>query len=96
MVRPILISLILALCCTGGIVAVEAAAEVSLLGGTVVSIDQQTLTVTLRMPTGEIRSFAVMDRRLLQGISIGDHVSFELNEEERITKLVKLPMDPAN
>ena len=96
MARLILFCAILALCCAGIAVVDETAAEASLLGGTVISIDPQTLSLTLRMPTGDIRSFVALDRRLLQGINIGDHVSFELNEQEQLTKLVKLPMDPAN
>ena len=31
-----------------------------------------------------------------QGLGIGDHVSFELDEENRLIKITKLPVDPAN
>jgi hypothetical protein len=94
---PLLLSMALVLSWTmAGIAAPERSAEILLLGGTVVSIDQETSSVTLQMPSGESRLFAAIDRRLLQGISIGDHVTFQLNEEGKMTKLVKLPTDPAN
>ncbi len=70
--------------------------QMALLGGTIVSIDEGQVSVTLRMPEGDIRSFAAKDRRLLQGLSNGDHVSFELNENDTIIRLAKLPTDPAN
>ncbi len=70
--------------------------EVALLGGTILSIDQEALTLTIRMPSGESQALPVINRRLLQGLSIGDHVSFELDEENRLVKIIKLPVDPAN
>ena len=72
------------------------AAEVALLGGTILSIDQEALTLTIRMPSGESQILPVINRRLLQGLSIGEHVSFELDEENRLIKITKLPVDPAN
>mgnify|MGYP001612162224 FL=1 len=70
--------------------------EVALLGGTILSIDQDILTFPLRMPSGESRTLPLIDRRLLQGLSIGDHVSFELDQGNRLIKITKLPIDPAN
>ncbi len=71
-------------------------AEAALVGGTIVSIDQQALTVTILFPTGESRPLPVRDSRLLQGLSVGDHVTFELNQEQTLVKITKLPTDPAN
>ena len=71
-------------------------AEVALLGGTILSIDQDALTLTIRMPSGESQVLPVINRRLLQGLSIGDHVSFELDKENWLIKITKLPVDPAN
>ncbi len=79
-----------------GIAATESSAEILLLGGTVVSIDQESSSVTLHMPSGESSLFATIDRRLLQNVTIGDHVTYELNEAGKIIRLVKLPTDPAN
>jgi len=62
--------------------------EVALLGGTIVSIDQEALTLTIRMPSGE--------SQVLPVINMGEHVSFELDEENRLIKITKLPVDPAN
>lgn len=72
------------------------AIEVALLGGTILSIDQEALTLTIRMPSGESQALTVINGRLLQGLSIGDHVSFELDRENRLIKITKLPIDPAN
>lgn len=98
MFRRILLSvaLVASLYCTAGIAFVEASPGTALLGGTVLSIDQETLSVTMLMPTGESLVLVAVDRRLLQGISVGDHVSFELNKEDKLIKLIKLPTDPAN
>ena len=79
-----------------GIAATESSAEILLLGGTVVSIDQDSSSVTLRMPSGESHIFVAVDRRLLRDITIGDHVTYELNEAGKIIRLVQLPTDPAN
>ncbi|MCC2641498.1 MAG: uncharacterized protein K0S45_1911 [Nitrospira sp.] len=91
------VSLIVMLCFTLGVAAPEAP-EYSppLVGGTVVSIEQEALSMILRMPAGDIRSFAAIDRRLFQGINVGDHVSIETNEDGMVTKLIKLPTDPSN
>ena len=70
--------------------------EVALLGGTIVSIDQESPAITILMPSGESQALPVINRRLLQGLSIGDHVSFELDKENRLIKITKLPVDPAN
>lgn len=93
----ILAALILLICCTANpATASGPSAETALLGGTILSIDQEALTLTIRMPSGESRSLPVIDRRLLQGLSIGDHVSFELDQDNRLIKINKLPIDPAN
>ncbi len=97
MTPPVLLSMLFTLCWpVAGIAATESSAEIMLLGGTVISIDQDSSSVTLRMPSGESRIFATVDRRLLRDISIGDHVTYELNEAGKIIRLVKLPTDPAN
>ena len=76
--------------------SMSASAQTPLLGGTVLSIDEESLSVTLRMPQGDVRSFATINRQVLRGIAPGDHVSLELDGDDRITKLIKLPTDPAN
>ncbi len=94
---PLVFGTLLTLCSSvTGIAATESSAEIVLLGGTVVSIDQESSFLTLRMPSGESRVFATVDRRLLQNLATGDHVTYELNEAGKIIRLVKLPTDPAN
>lgn len=90
--------IILALPCTiaAGIAAAPPSAEAALQGGTVVSIDQETLTLTIVFPSGESRAFPVRDTRLLHGLSVGDHVTFEINEDNQLVKITELPIDPAN
>lgn len=79
-----------------GHAAAAAPSAAVLLGGTIVSIDQEALLLTVLFPTGDSRALPVRDPRLLQGLSVGDHVTFELNRERAIVKLTKLPTDPAN
>lgn len=81
---------------TEAIDAADGPAEILLLGGTVMAIDQDSSSVTLRLPSGESRLFALIDRRILKDISIGDHVTYELNDAGKIIRIVKLPTDPAN
>jgi len=89
-------ALIILLCFAAGISPGAASPGMALLGGTVLSIDQETLSVTMLMPTGESRVLVAADRKLLQGISVGDHVTFELSKDDKLIKLIKLPTDPAN
>lgn len=101
MIVPILIAALVVLTMTAGIsiaggAEIELPTRMALLGGTIVSIDEAKLSITLRMPEGEVRSFAAKDRRLLLGLNNGDHVSFELNDADTIIRLAKLPTDPAN
>ena len=77
-------------------IAAAAPAEAALLGGTIVSINQDALTLTILLPTGESRALPVHEARLLHGLSVGDHVTFELNDEHTLIKIAKLPTDPAN
>ena len=74
----------------------EGTADIVLLGGTVVSIVHESSSITLKLPSGESRLFALTDRRVLGNISLGDHVTYELNEAGKIIRIVKLPTDPAN
>ena len=57
---------------------------------------REALTLTILFPTGESRALAVHHSRLLQGLSVGDHVTVELNHEHAVIKITKLPTDPAN
>lgn len=77
-------------------VAAATAAEAALMGGTIVAIDQESLILTILLPSGESRALPVREARLLHGLSVGDHVTFELNDEHTLTKIAKLPTDPAN
>jgi hypothetical protein len=79
-----------------GSAAAEKSADRPLPGGTVVSIDQESASLTLQLPSGELRLLVVADQRLLRDIRIHDHVIFEMNGAGEVTKFLKLPTDPAN
>ncbi len=97
MLRLILSTILLTFpCMTATGLAATPSAETALLGGTILSIDHEALTLTLLLPTGDARALPVGTPRLLQGLSVGDHVTFELDREQAIVKLTKLPTDPAN
>ena len=96
MLITFLLSAMIVFCCPGVSFCAESTAEIVLLGGTVVSIDQDSSSVTLKLPNGETRLFALTDRRILGNITTGDHVTYELNEAGKIIRIVKLPTDPAN
>jgi len=68
----------------------------TLIGGTVLAIDSDAASISLRMPKGDSWLLPVIDRSLLRDIKVGDHVSLELNGDGKITKLVRLPLDAGN
>ena len=93
----LLLALLFVLCRPAvAIAATDSSPDIVLLGGTVLSIDQDSASVTLRMPGGEVRLFEAVDRRVLRDIGIGDHVTYELNETGKVIRMVRLPTDPAN
>ncbi len=97
MIAPLLVTVLVMAGGLGAAGAVpQSLAQMALLGGTIVSIDEAGISITLRMPEGHVRSFAAKDRRLLQGLALGDHISFELGDNDTIITLTKLPTDPAN
>lgn len=79
-----------------GLAAAAPSAEAALLGGAIVSIDQEALTLTIFFPTGESR--APLSATLACGMAscVGDHVTFEFNQEQAVIKPTKLPTDPAH
>lgn len=97
MIRLLLLSLLLTFSSTvTDSAAAETAADMPLPGGTVISIDLESSSLTLQSPSGELRLLVVVNQRLLRDIKINDHVIFEMNEVGEVTKLLKLPTDPAN
>jgi hypothetical protein len=82
--------LLLSLFTSGG------AGGAGLLGGTVVSIDVETLQLVLQMPEGHTALYAVSSADVLKDLKVGDRISIELDQAGRIVKLVKLPLDPGN
>lgn len=83
---------VLLLTFTSGFVALAA----GLLGGMVVTIDLETREIVLQMPEGHTQIFRVAAADVLKDVKVGDRVSIELDQDGRIVKLFKLPLDPGN
>ncbi|HEX2055892.1 MAG TPA: hypothetical protein VHF07_05330 [Nitrospiraceae bacterium] len=67
-----------------------------LLGGTVVAIDMEARELVLQMPEGHTTVFSTAQAEMLKDVKIGDRVSIELDQNGKVVKLVKLPVDPGN
>jgi hypothetical protein len=91
-VAPALTSVVLLLSLTSGKDTLAA----GLLGGTVVAIDLEAKEVVLQMPEGHTTAFSIAQAELLKDVKVGDRVSIELDQNGKIVKLVKLPVDPGN
>jgi hypothetical protein len=87
-----LTSVVLLLTLSVGRVAVAA----GLLGGIVVEIDIEARELVLQMPEGHTALFRVASGEVLKDLKIGDRISIELDQDGRIVKLFKLPLDPGN
>jgi hypothetical protein len=74
----------------------QLAAGAGLLGGTVIAVDPETRELTLQMPEGHAALFQAAAADVLKDVKVGDRVSIELNQDGKIIKLFKLPVDPGN
>ena len=59
------------------------------IGGTVEEIDHASLRVTIQTEQGKKESLPVADAALLQGLSKGDRVSVEMDEQGKVTTIVR-------
>ncbi len=63
------------------------------VGGTIEEIDPAALRVTIQTEQGKKESFPVGDAALLMGLTKGDRVSAEMDEQGKVLKIVKLAPD---
>jgi hypothetical protein len=59
------------------------------LGGTIELVDPASLTITIMTDTGQTASLPVVNESLLAGLAHGDRVFCEMNEDGKVTKIVK-------
>ena len=74
----------------------QLASGAGLLGGIVIAVDLETRELTLQMPDGHVALFPAVAADVLKEVKVGDRVSIELNQDGKIVKLFKLPVDPGN
>ncbi len=60
------------------------------VGGTIEEIDHAGLRVTIQTEQGQKESFPVGDVSLLIGLTKGDRVSAEMDEQGKVLKIVRL------
>mgnify|MGYP001558806567 CR=1 FL=1 len=63
------------------------------VGGTIEEIDPAGLRVTIQTEFGKKESFPVGDAAVLMGLTKGDRVSAEMDEQGKVVKIVKLTPD---
>ncbi len=64
------------------------------IGGTIESVDPAGLRVTIMTELGKKESFPVADASVLMGLTTGDRISCELDEQGRVMKIVKTTPEP--
>lgn len=63
------------------------------VGGMIEEIDPAGLRVTIQTEFGKKESFPVGDAAVLMGLTKGDRVSAEMDEQGKVLKIVKLAPD---
>lgn len=63
------------------------------VGGTIEEIDPASLRVTIQTEMGKKESLPVTDAGVIKGLSKGDRVSVEMDEQGTVVKIVKLAPD---
>ena len=66
---------------------------VKFIGGTIESVDPAGLRVTILTELGGKESFAVADESVLMGLTNGDRVSVEMDDQGIVKKIVKTTPD---
>ena len=63
------------------------------VGGMIEEIDPSGLRVTIQTEFGKKESFPVGDAAVLMGLTKGDRISAEMDEQGKVLKIVKLAPD---
>ena len=64
-------------------------ALVTSMGGTIEEVDQAGLRITIQTEMGKKESLSVSSAEVIQGLTKGDLVSIELDEQGKVLKIVK-------
>lgn len=68
----------------------ELLAATTVTGSTVESIDSTGLSITVQTPgDGDKLSMPVVSPEVMKGVTVGEHVSLELDVEGRVVKIIK-------
>ena len=63
------------------------------VGGTIEEIDPAGLQVTIQTELGKMESLPLADAAVIKGLTKGDRVSVEMDEQGKVMKIVKLAPD---
>jgi hypothetical protein len=73
----------------------ELLAATTLTGNTVESIDSTGLNITVQTAgDGDKLSMPVVNSEVMKGVTVGEHVSLELDGQGRVVKIIKLAPTP--
>ena len=73
----------------------ELLAETTVTGSMVESIDSTGLNITVQaVRDGDKLSMPVLSPELMKGLTVGEHVSLELDVQGRVVKIIKLAPAP--
>ena len=90
-----MISVLIFVGTVGPIALSELLAATTLTGSTVESIDSIGLTITVQTAgDGDKLSMPVVGPDVMKGVTVGEHVSLELDMQGRVLKIIKLALAP--
>ena len=90
-----MISVLIFIGAVGQISLSELLAATTLTGSTVESIDSTGLNITVQTAgDGDKLSMPVVSPEVMQGVTVGEHVSLELDVQGRVVKIIKLAPVP--
>ncbi|TKS63119.1 MAG: hypothetical protein EWM73_01774 [Nitrospira sp.] len=90
-----MISVLIFVGTVGPIALSELLAATTLTGSTVESIDSIGLTITVQTAgDGDKLSMPVVGPDVMKGVTVGEHVSLELDMQGRVVKIIKLAPAP--
>lgn len=90
-----MISVLIFIGAVGQISLSELLAATTLTGSTVESIDSTGLNITVQTAGDKDKlSMPVVSPEVMQGVTVGEHVSLELDVQGRVVKIIKLAPVP--
>ena len=90
-----MISVLIFIGAVGQISLSELLAATTLTGSTVESIDSTGLNITVQTAGDKDKlSMPVVSPEVMQGVTVGEHVSLELDVQGRVVKIIKLAPAP--